>query len=319
MRLDASMSAPREMHVAATSQLGAGAERAGGLRADQRQTFALRLDRFWPDLEAAVAEVHPDPEVAGALLTRLVRAAAAAYAERPADLHQLDQRRLLTPDWLQQPEMFGYACYADRFAGDLTGRRQAPRPPRGARRHLPAPDAAAAAQGGRQRRGLRRAGLPRGPARPRHHRGPPRPRDDTARSGSQPGRRPGPQPRRPRARLGGARPRRRARLVPVPRLLPRLRRPRPAGPVRADPARGVPRLRAGQLHLGRRARGLGLDDVQRVAVGPQLGQPRRAGRVRGDHLVAGQPRASRSSGSTPSRSSGSGWAPPARTSPRCMR
>ena len=120
------MSAPREIHAAAAGQLeGAlGLDAlvgAGGLSPDRRQTFALRLDRYWPDLEAAVTEVHPDPEVAGALLTRLVRAAAAAYAERPADLHQLDQRRLLTPDWLQQPGMFGYACYADRFAGDLKG------------------------------------------------------------------------------------------------------------------------------------------------------------------------------------------------------
>ena len=47
-----------------------------------------------------------------------------------------------------------------------------------------------------------------------------------------------------------------------------------------DPARGVPGLRAGQLHLGRRPRRLGLDDVQRLAVGPQLGEPRRAVRVR---------------------------------------
>ena len=120
------MSAPREIHAAAAGQLeGAlGLDAlvgAGGLSPDRRQAFALRLDRYWPDLEAAVTEVHPDPDVAGALLTRLVRSAAAAYAERPADLLQLDQRRLLTPDWLQQPGMFGYACYADRFAGDLKG------------------------------------------------------------------------------------------------------------------------------------------------------------------------------------------------------
>ena len=34
--------------------------------------------------------------------------------------YRLDQR-LLTPDWLQQPQMFGYACYTERFAGDLKG------------------------------------------------------------------------------------------------------------------------------------------------------------------------------------------------------
>src|SRR6188508_496027 len=120
------MSAPREIHAAAAAQLeGAPGLDAlvgvGGLSPDRRQTFALRLDRYWPDLASAVAEIHPDPEVAGPLLTRLAEAAAAAYAQRPDDLHQLDQRRLLTPDWLQQPGMFGYACYTERFAGDLKG------------------------------------------------------------------------------------------------------------------------------------------------------------------------------------------------------
>src|SRR3954470_19092367 len=120
------MGAPREIHAAAAAQL----EGALGLDAlvgpadlspERRQTFALRLDRYWPDLESAVREIHPDPEVADDLLARLVRAAATAYAERPADLHRLDQQRLLTPDWLQQPQMFGYACYTERFAGDLKG------------------------------------------------------------------------------------------------------------------------------------------------------------------------------------------------------
>jgi amylosucrase len=108
------MAAPRELHAAA-------ARAAGGLAVDRRQALGLRLDRYWPDLESAVGELHPDPEVAAALLTRLVQTAAAASAERPEDLHLLDQQRLLTPDWLQQPGMFGYACYADRFAGDLQG------------------------------------------------------------------------------------------------------------------------------------------------------------------------------------------------------
>jgi amylosucrase len=50
-----------------------------------------------------------------------VELAAAAYAERPDDLHTLDQQRLLAPDWLQQPRMFGHACYTERFADDLRG------------------------------------------------------------------------------------------------------------------------------------------------------------------------------------------------------
>ena len=93
----------------------------GGLSRDRREAFALRLDRWWPDLSEAIAMIHPDAAVASPLLTRLVELAASAYAERPEDLHRLDQQRLLAPDWLQQPRMFGYACYADRFAGDLKG------------------------------------------------------------------------------------------------------------------------------------------------------------------------------------------------------
>ena len=68
------------------------------------------------DLLDGLAVVYPDP---GAVARRLVDLAARAYADRPDDLHRLDQRRLLEPDWLQQPRMFGYACYTERFAGDL--------------------------------------------------------------------------------------------------------------------------------------------------------------------------------------------------------
>ena len=66
-------------------------------------------------------EIHPDPAVPESLIARLVELAATAYAERPDELHRLDAQRLLTPDWLQQPRMFGYACYTERFAGDLEG------------------------------------------------------------------------------------------------------------------------------------------------------------------------------------------------------
>ncbi len=76
----------------------------------------------------------------------------------------------------------------------------------------------------------------------------------------------------------------------IPGLLPRLPRPDHAGPLRGDPAGGLPRLRPGQLHLGRRARWLGVDDLQRVAVGPQLVQPGGPGRVRLDHPRPRQPR-----------------------------
>jgi len=111
------LSAPPEIHALAASYLDAGE----GMSADRQETFALRLDRFWGDLHDAVTGVHPDPDVSGPLSARLVGLAAEAYVARPDDLHRLDLQRMLQPDWLQQPRMFGYACYAERFAGSLGG------------------------------------------------------------------------------------------------------------------------------------------------------------------------------------------------------
>ncbi len=46
---------------------------------------------------------------------------AARWAERPADLRQLDRQRTLHPDWFQAPDMVGYVFYVDRFAGTIRG------------------------------------------------------------------------------------------------------------------------------------------------------------------------------------------------------
>ena len=313
------MSAPAEIHAIAETCLDDAAERDADVSADRRETFGLRLDRYWADLRDALVMIHPDPVVSGPLLERLVRLSATSYAEPAADLHLLDQRRLLQPDWLQQP--------ADARLRLL--RRPVRRRPRRASRehldylerargHLPAPDAAAAAARGRQRRRLRRA-----PTTARC--APTSARWTTCATwrptlrgrGHQPGARPGAQPRRPRARLGGGGPGRRRAL---PRLLPRLRRPHRARRLRAHAARGVPRLRAGQLHLGRRPRRRGCGRRSTRGSGTSTGPtPTVLLRVRRDRAVPRQPRAWRCCGSTPSRSSGSGWAPPARTSPRCTR
>lgn len=82
------------------------------------ETFRARLDRWLPDLRAALAPLYGDPE---SVVRRLVGVAAAAYAEREDDLHRLDLERSLAPDWFQRPGMVGYAAYADRFAGTLAG------------------------------------------------------------------------------------------------------------------------------------------------------------------------------------------------------
>ncbi len=105
------MVAPDEVHETVVSRLA-------GLSAERRETFGLRLDAWWGDLVTGLAVLYTQPDEIG---LRLVAAAASAYAEREPELHTLDQRRLLAPDWLQRPGMFGYACYTERFAGDLRG------------------------------------------------------------------------------------------------------------------------------------------------------------------------------------------------------
>lgn len=90
------------------------------LSAERRESFELRRDRWRDDLRAGLAAVYP-PEAAQLLEQRLLALAARSYADRDPRLHRLDQVRTLAPDWFQQPGMLGYAAYADRFAGTLTG------------------------------------------------------------------------------------------------------------------------------------------------------------------------------------------------------
>ena len=85
----------------------------------RRRTFALRLDRWYEDLHSGLGTVYGTD--AAALEERLVTLAATAYRDRDDDLHELDERRLLEPDWFGRPDMLGYATYTERYAGSLTG------------------------------------------------------------------------------------------------------------------------------------------------------------------------------------------------------
>ena len=94
------------------------AEVLAGLPEHRRRLFDLRLERWLPDLDAALVPLYAEPAL---VRERLVLLAAHAFAAREDDLHDLDLRRSLAPDWFQRPETVGYAAYAERFAGDLAG------------------------------------------------------------------------------------------------------------------------------------------------------------------------------------------------------
>ncbi|MGL5858384.1 MAG: alpha-amylase family protein [Angustibacter sp.] len=109
-------SAPDAAHAAAATVFAAVPQ----LSAHRVQTFALRLDHWWDDLDAGLRGAYPDA-VADALALRIVTLTAMAYVERDDDLAALDEARTLRADWFQRPEMLGYAAYVDRFGGTLTG------------------------------------------------------------------------------------------------------------------------------------------------------------------------------------------------------
>lgn len=83
-------------------------------------TWDLRVERYHDDLTDAAIAVF-GPGAVTDVVPRLLNVAEQAFRVRPEALRELDERRLLRPDWLQQPDMIGYAAYTERFAGTLAG------------------------------------------------------------------------------------------------------------------------------------------------------------------------------------------------------
>ncbi|MEM6752184.1 MAG: alpha-amylase family protein [Cyanobacteria bacterium P01_C01_bin.38] len=85
--------------------------------------FWLRLERYFEDLYHPLIEVYGDRDDAmeqfGLLFDQMID----AYAIRPEPLRLLDLERQFTQRWFQEPNMVGYVCYVDLFAGNLNGIR----------------------------------------------------------------------------------------------------------------------------------------------------------------------------------------------------
>ena len=258
-----------------------------GLAGRDVDLFLVRLRRWWGDLAEGLAGPYGERHDLGELLERVAVLLAERYRERGEELKLLDLERSIRPDWFQDPATIGYVCYADRFAGTLEGVGEHLDYLGRAGRALPAPDAAAGPAGGRLRRWVRGARLPRRRPPARDHGRP----GAVVRAGQAPGdqrlRRPGPQPLRGRALMGGGRPGRRPRGRGDVLGLPR---PGAARRLRADPPRGLPRLRPRQLQLPARDRQVGLDQLQHLPVGPELVQPPRLHRDGRRAPQPGQPR-----------------------------
>ena len=97
----------------------------GGTQVDGQQRvlrdaiLAARMHRHWATVEHGLAQLYP----AGAakLVASLRSSVAAHVAARPAPLFARDLTREADPAWFQAPDQIGYVCYADLFAGTLSG------------------------------------------------------------------------------------------------------------------------------------------------------------------------------------------------------
>lgn len=89
----------------------------------EQAIFRIRFELGMPDVLRPLARLYGERPDFAAQLETLLDIVARAYADRPAELRLLDLRRVSEPDWFQQPNMIGYVCYVDRFAGDLAGVR----------------------------------------------------------------------------------------------------------------------------------------------------------------------------------------------------
>ena len=286
------------------------AELLRALPPHRRELFEARVERWWPDLLDGLS-VYADPAAVG---ERVVALAARAFAERDDELHALDLRRTLAPDWFQRPEAVGYAAYVDRFAGDLRGvvdkvghlQRLGvtylhllpllkPRPGdndggyavmdyRSIREDLGTMEDLRDLTGTLRGEGISLClDLVLNHVAAEHEWA-------------------------VRARAGEQRYRDYFHVE---------RGPGGRGRVGGDPARGVPGLRAGQLHLGRRPRRPGSGRPSTAGSGTSTGPTRTSSASTPTSCSTWPTTAWRRSGSTPSPSRGSASAPPARTSPRC--
>ena len=86
--------------------------------------FTARFLDHFPTLHRLFGELYgSEPAVREALLA-VVKLAASAWRERPADLRALDAARESNPTWFTSNQMLGGVCYVDRYAGSLAGVRE---------------------------------------------------------------------------------------------------------------------------------------------------------------------------------------------------
>lgn len=85
----------------------------------RRQILAARMARRWAVVRHGLETLYP--AAAEAMSDVLRRRIGEFVAERDERLFGRDLQRDADPGWFQRSDQIGYVCYADRFAGSLSG------------------------------------------------------------------------------------------------------------------------------------------------------------------------------------------------------
>ena len=94
-----------------------------GAAAD-RHVFLHRLPQQLPRIVTSLSAVYGSGPEIWDVVARAVLTAWDAYAERPADLRDLDRQREGAAPWFTSREAVGGVCYVDRYAGTIAGLRE---------------------------------------------------------------------------------------------------------------------------------------------------------------------------------------------------
>jgi len=82
--------------------------------------FWVRLERYFEDARLPLLQLYGDRPDSQEHFAAIFDSVVDAYLSRPEPLRLLDLERQITPDWFERPNMVGYVCYPQFFAGRLS-------------------------------------------------------------------------------------------------------------------------------------------------------------------------------------------------------
>ncbi len=85
--------------------------------------FWVRLERYFEDARLPLLKLYGDRPDCLEHISAIFHTVVDACLARPEPLRLLDLERQITPDWFERPNMVGYVCYPQLFAGSLTDLR----------------------------------------------------------------------------------------------------------------------------------------------------------------------------------------------------